>query len=203
MKTSCALFLCLAAGVSVGQQPRRTRVNPVIMDDTLPSVYARFERAGKRPPVRAGESDAGVWFRIHNNTRQAISLCTESLYIGQKVKPLRLATGKDVLALRDGIEVSPCYTVEEQVTSSAEPGSKQGGLVADALGPYQHRPLGAAGHTSSTSWLPSGSSVTVSFPREQLAMGMRIGVPFNYEWEPQSRQVLHTVFILPTDLPSR
>lgn len=40
----------------------------------MPTVYITFERAGKRKPLDAGESDEGIWLRLHNNTRWPIVL---------------------------------------------------------------------------------------------------------------------------------
>jgi hypothetical protein len=39
-----------------------------------PTVYISFERAGKREPQLNGESDEGIWLRLHNNTRWSIKL---------------------------------------------------------------------------------------------------------------------------------
>jgi hypothetical protein len=34
----------------------------------MPTVYITFERAGNRKPLEQGESDQGVWLKLHNNT---------------------------------------------------------------------------------------------------------------------------------------
>jgi hypothetical protein len=34
-----------------------------------PSIFLSFVRVGKRDPLHVGESDKGVWLRLHNNTR--------------------------------------------------------------------------------------------------------------------------------------
>ena len=39
-----------------------------------PTVYISFDHAGKREPLLKGESDQGIWLRLHNNTRWAIRL---------------------------------------------------------------------------------------------------------------------------------
>jgi hypothetical protein len=71
----------------------------MLLDTKLPSVYIRYERQGKRTPVHSGESQEGVWLRLRNNTSGAISLCTESAYIGPNTVPLKLASGKGILGL--------------------------------------------------------------------------------------------------------
>jgi hypothetical protein len=37
-----------------------------------PSVYISYERSGKREPLHVGESDEGIWLRLHNNTKWKI-----------------------------------------------------------------------------------------------------------------------------------
>lgn len=37
-----------------------------------PSVYLTFERKGTRSPLYEGESNLGIWLRLHNNTRWTI-----------------------------------------------------------------------------------------------------------------------------------
>lgn len=39
-----------------------------------PTVYIDYERNGQRKPLGTGESDHGVWLRIHNNTKWGIIL---------------------------------------------------------------------------------------------------------------------------------
>lgn len=39
-----------------------------------PTVYIEFERAGDRAPLRSGESNNGIWLRLHNNTKWPIVL---------------------------------------------------------------------------------------------------------------------------------
>lgn len=41
-----------------------------------PSIYIAFDKRGKRTPLFQGETDQGIWLRLHNNTRWTIYLCT-------------------------------------------------------------------------------------------------------------------------------
>jgi hypothetical protein len=43
-------------------------------DKKKPTVYISFERAGKREPQLNGQSDEGIWLRLHNNTKWSIKL---------------------------------------------------------------------------------------------------------------------------------
>jgi hypothetical protein len=89
-------------------------VNSALLDASHPSLYLQFDDEAERQPVHPGEGRSGIWLRIHNNTRWAISIPTESFYIGPKVAPLTLMSGKHVLGIRDGIEIAPLYSVEQQ-----------------------------------------------------------------------------------------
>lgn len=60
------------ASTGTRTQARQQRGVRVIKDK--PTVYISFERVGKRAPLRNGESDEGVWLRVHNNTRWPIFL---------------------------------------------------------------------------------------------------------------------------------
>lgn len=173
--------------------------NAMLINVTQPAVYLTFERVGKRAAVRLGESGDGVWLRIHNNTRVAISVCTQSLYIGSKVSPLKLATGKDVLGLRDAAEVSVCYDVDEQKTSERVPAGEKV-MTIEQPSPYQRLNIGSFGHVSSISWIPSGHSAVIDLPKEHLAQGYRISIPFNFEWEANSRNVAHSVYFYASDM---
>ena len=67
--------VCLAATISfVSAQTRKP--NKPSMDIRLskdkPSVYISYERSGKREPLYVGESEEGIWLRLHNNTRWKI-----------------------------------------------------------------------------------------------------------------------------------
>jgi hypothetical protein len=46
----------------------------VRLSNDKPSVYISYERFGKRKPLLAGESNEGIWLRLHNNTKWKIIL---------------------------------------------------------------------------------------------------------------------------------
>ncbi|HSS22460.1 MAG TPA: hypothetical protein VLL54_20485 [Pyrinomonadaceae bacterium] len=52
----------------------RSVSNEIRHEKDKPTVYITFERAGKREPQLNGESDEGIWLRLHNNTRWSIKL---------------------------------------------------------------------------------------------------------------------------------
>jgi len=149
----------------------------ILLDARQPSVYIEFEHVEE---PSGGNDETAVWLRLYNNTTWAISFRTESLYIGDKVRPLTLMNGKGALAIRPGTTVSPCYVVEEAPGDSS---STAGGIV---IGNEPYRRLLQAGNTctvGSTSWIPSGGFVRMLIPSEHLAVGRRISTSFEYEWE--------------------
>lgn len=195
MKSTVGI-LFLISMLGVAQQSNRE--NPVLLNPALPSVFLRFDGFDKRAPIHSGESGNIVRLTLHNNTKGAISVCTESLYIGPKVNPLKLWSGKTVLGLRDGTKAAVCYSLEHQTGSAAS--EKKERVATGAAGEYRVSP-GTGGDVSSTSWVPSGHSIVIEVPKEDLDTRSRIRVTFNYEWEPDARDEAHVVFINNSELP--
>jgi hypothetical protein len=207
-KSLCSVILLwgFALVVSAGQQQNLDLTKAdVVRAKGKPTVYVSFERAGERKPVYARESNQGIWLRLHNNTRWAISFSTESLYIGLKITPLRLSDGRGALGLREDVEISPWYEVEA-VRSHESVRTPDGGLHIEKPVNLPTPPVGTRGHLSWTSWLPSGRSVIFSIPREHLAKHLAIYVSFSYEWEtaerdPGNGEPQHRVYFRASDLP--
>ena len=154
---------------------------PVLLDARQPSVYIlRIEAA-------SGSGDEpDTLLELRNNTQWAISIRTESLYIGEKVKPLTLKNGKGVLAIRPSVIVFLCYAVEATRSASRETINNE---------PYQRLRLGNACTVGATSWIPSGGSVRIRVPFDHLAAGQRISIDFQYEWE-DAANVQHRVLFM-------
>lgn len=202
------LILCsLALTVFSQQQQKQSASNgDVRLSKDKPTVYITFERAGERKPLFASESNQGVWLRLHNNTRWAINFCTPSLYVGEKVAPLRLSGRRGALGLRDGVEVTMCHEVE--AVKSYESGmTPEGEMFKERPVEVQQPPVGyRTGEVFSNSWLPAGGSVIFSVPREHLAKHLAIYIPYNYEWEYGERtfrsdEPQHRVYFRASDLP--
>ena len=168
---------------------QRPPVNEVLLDSNRPSVYLEFERAdtGSSP---GGQS--AVWLRLYNNTKGAISIRTESIYIGEKVQPLTLTDGKGVLAIRTGTTIAPCYAVESVSTAPS-----QGPTKTINEQPYQRLSLGSACTVGATAWIPSAGSVRLRIPSDHLSPGRRISIAFEYEWE-NARNLEHRVYFADT-----
>ncbi|MEP7272215.1 MAG: hypothetical protein ABI882_11990 [Acidobacteriota bacterium] len=188
--------IMLALPVSAQQsEPSFTKQDLRISKDK-PTVYITFEHAGPREGVYASESGQGIWLRLHNNTKWAISFSTLSLYIGEKIAPLRLGDGRNVLGLREGVEISPCHGVEvvdryefERTVRKTDKGETQIDLRIDENAQVPNPPVGynIGGHIIATSWLASGRSIIFSVPREHLAKRLAIYLSFMYEWQTAER----------------
>jgi hypothetical protein len=204
-----AIYIICSLAMSIAAQQKECcqSKTDVIFSRDKPTIYLSFEGLERRKPEparlaapdtaadRAQEQISGevtsqvMRFRLHNNTRWAISFSTDSLYVGSKTTPLPLDDGRGVLGLRDGAEVNIRYGVE------AEPGAETKiPLPRDRIDVY------------STSWLPSGRSVTFVVPREYGVKGRRIYVSFNYQWETTERdngssEPEHRAYFRMADLP--
>ena len=55
----------------------------VLIDESMPGVFVTFERSGIRKPVFQGESEKGIWLRLHNNYRFPIEVPTFDLGKGR------------------------------------------------------------------------------------------------------------------------
>lgn len=196
----CTLF------ISYPQQSQVTvSKEKILIENDRPSVYLTFEREGKREPIHATESSQGIWLRLHNNTKWAINFCTPSLYIPPKVAPAHLADGRGVVALREGVEVSICHGVEDLRTYEwklSRPGeAKNRKSIKES-----EREVGYdTGDVFSSAWLPPGSSIIFSIPREHLSKDLAIFVRFNFEWEYGERtfkrgESEHRVYFRSSDL---
>jgi hypothetical protein len=161
----------------------------VLLDAKRPSVYIEFDRA------EGGPGGAMVWLRLHNNSRGAISIRTESVYIGQKVRPLTLKNGEGVLAMKHGAEIAPCYSIEGPAPDTVHTSGRR----IDER-PYQRLPLGSACTVGGTSWVASGESVLLRIPTNHLAPQYRLSVPFEYEWEP-AKNIEHRVLFAGAEVP--
>lgn len=154
-----------------------------------PTVYITFEKFGKRSPLETGESDDGIWLRLHNNTPWKILFPAFSV-------PKELG------------ELGMYYELEELPqgdTSGSGPDFKPAtGKMEKASPPRGYsRP-----HSYSVRELASGASVLFSVPREHLAQKLSLRIQFIYGWEDlddvfAGRSPQHFVYFHSVDLPAK
>jgi hypothetical protein len=206
---TATIFWCALIMTSYPQQPQlAVNKDKASLTDDRPTVYLTFEREGKRKAIHPSESNQGIWLRLHNNTKWAINFCTPGLYIPPRSAPFRLADGRSVLALRQGVEVSMCHGVEE-ITRYEWVLARKGEAKKKKSTKGSERQVGYdKGDVFSSAWLPSGSSIVFSVPREHLATDLTVFIRFNYEWEYGERtfrsdEPEHRVYFRASDLPKK
>ena len=72
MKLAVVVFLLCLVCEQVFAGPQEATAVRLLQEK--PSVYMEFVRDGHRDPLYNGESDSGVWLRLHNNTKWSIVL---------------------------------------------------------------------------------------------------------------------------------
>jgi len=203
-----AVVLFVIASSVFSQQNGPSKKADVVVSKGNPTVYITFERAGTRKPMDAGESERGIWLRLHNNTPWSISFCTPGLYLGSRIESYRLRDGRGALGLREGVEILACHGVEQVGYYESEETSN-GGININESVRVQNIPVGYnRGHVFSTSWLPPGRSVILSVPREHLAKHLGVYLSFKYEWETAesdsgNNEPEHRVYFRASDLPEK
>jgi hypothetical protein len=165
--------------VSAQKQEQAITKADLLLTKGKPTLYITFERVGQikptppqsavanapsnrvdfRLPEAGRENTEVVWLRLHNNTRWAINIPTDSLYIGPKTTLIRLGDGRGALASREEIEVNIRYEVEaEQNARMIRP------------------PVIRRADILSSTWLASERSIIFVVPREYLAKNLMTDV---------------------------
>jgi len=183
MKPLTFLLVCLCISAVAQQDGEK---NLVRLDTMRPSVYLQYNHEAERKPEHPGEGKERLWLSIHNNTRAAICIRTQSLYIGPKVAPLTLMSGKHVLGVRNGVEIAPLYSVEQDRETG-----------------FERLPLTWHGDISAVSWIAPGGTALMSLPKEDLIKGRRVALPFSYEWELEGDGIGHEAYFYDRQIPAQ
>jgi len=69
-----AYGLCFLLAVVALAQGRPGAIAKVRPNKDKPTVYLTYERSGSRIPLSNGESEKGIWLRLHNNTKWKLIL---------------------------------------------------------------------------------------------------------------------------------
>lgn len=154
--------LCGIVAVASAEQPRSRRTKSDLrIQRSKPSIFITFDHAGKREPLELGETDSGVWLRLHNNTTATIFLPSFSVprALGQ------VGMFYDIVPIaQDDSYHDTSIPQQERIRRDVPTGYK-------------------LGHTSGAYLLQPGRSVIFSVPREHLPEGVALRINFNYEWE--------------------
>jgi hypothetical protein len=158
------------------------KVSNVKVSDDKPSIYISFERFGKRTPLREGESEDGIWLRIHNNIRYPIRFC--SFGISEEGEQLIASNKESQIGINYDIEITS-YKMFGKTRVDAPSGYPTGDLCFG----FQ---------------LNAGKSVAFSVPAEHLVKGLSIKTPFKYDWENETEiNPTHFVYFNSLDLPKK
>jgi hypothetical protein len=137
---------------------------------------------------------------------QSTSALQVSIFL-RKLRQSALGDGRGVLGLNDGVEITVCHGVE--MVRRYEWKLKR---TRDAKNRELTRSEPQVGYDTgdvfSSGWLPSGSSIIFSVPREHLSKDLAIFIRFNYEWEYEdgtfrSDEPEHRVYFRTSDLPKQ
>ncbi len=207
----CNLFIAVPA-----QNRRRHRVNgEVRVSKTQPTVYITFVRVGKREPIYNGESNEGVWLRLHNNAHWTLILNShgaggyvfargieEEIGMFYGIEEVhKQAMSSDAPHLLPVILPSSPFELQTPKTESPAP-PKVEEEKCDA-------PREDWCHVCSTIRLPPGKSLLFSLPRESLCKNLKIYLVYNYDWEKRegysgmNEEPQHRVYFYRLDIPPK
>ena len=171
-----------------------TFTQEMLLDATQPAVDFEYVKP-RRIMEKGNHEETGVMFRLFNNTRKAIRIPTESLdRIPVNSRPLTryliLDDGRNVSAARSGNRIYPCYEAGEPPVIPDWIGSvEEFKFVPDRdFSP----PFGPDCSVRSVSWVASGENVFFIVPYDHLNPDYALYIPFNYEWEKETSNVIHS-----------
>ena len=148
-----------------------------------PSIYITFEKFGKWQPLREDESGDGVVLRFHNNLRYSIIFC--AFGISQDNEPLIMYSKNTKIGVQYDVELNPIPITEEQKIKNV--------------------PIGYnVGSTCHELEIKPGKSFLFTVPKEHLQTGLRIKIPFRYEWEDLAEEApVHFAYFNSLDIPKQ
>jgi hypothetical protein len=188
------LSFCLGLSL-VGVLPGYSQASEetISLNVAKPYVYLEFDHVGSRSPLRAGEPNRGIWFRLKNNSRFAVTVIasTDSAWVGDEVVPDVPSPGTeslgDAIGYKPGQEdftdiyLFPNQTEAEVRGAESTSNGRDGGKVkADNL----RRPQGySGGHQPGPQVLkviPSGGEVLFSLPIDHVRPSWHLEIPFRF-----------------------
>ena len=170
----------------------------MLLDKDRPSVYIQYFEPQKILENES-RSQAEIKFWLFNNTRKAIRIPTERLdRMPRHPRPATLPTiledGSEALAVRPGNRIYPCYTGTNLKTNfSMRIIRKQEAETKSLNERRPYMPFKSDCTLRSASWIASGNSVFFIVPRDRLELNDFFLLPFNYEWEKETDNIIHYI----------
>lgn len=159
-------LLFLSSVLTPAFSQNSARLKSGIVNKENPAIYIKVECQYKD----------SVRLRLYNNTLWAITIPTFSLYVNpKKVITIKLGNGDTAIALPNDRDISSIYYFVEKDGS-------QDNIDVPRLN-YSD--------SFNPSWIPSNDSIFFTVSKERLREGLRLYVPFNYEWEVNKQGVIH------------
>lgn len=159
------VIVILGVAVCTYSNSAKERERSIKLKKDKPTVFISFVRFGRREPLEVGESDQGIWLRLHNNTRWVVW-----------VPSFGVTKEFGDMGLHYTIERFPS-PVSSIVIGPVEPNCPKKDVAKDTPVGYIPR------DTKTFRPIKSGKSILFSVPREHLAPGLFIRISFHYDWE--------------------
>jgi len=198
---SALLCALIATALAMGQAV--TSGNEAKLDKGHPAVYITFECAGSREPRQEGESNKGVWLRLHNNLRWALTVPGFDPKVPGFTVPTTVASKSqaDEVVLYYEVE----YTRMRRGRVLLREVSEKNDRTASGQGsPIPPPPVGyRMTDLVKTIPLASGDSVLFSIPSEHLTRDLALSLSFHFQWEGSMDETEHRVYFYGSNVPAR
>jgi hypothetical protein len=160
-KLACILFLAVAT------MHAQTPDASFVLDGTKPYVYLQFDHVGPRKPLHEGEPSTGLWLRIVNNCKVAISVRSYGTTTGD----IGAGVFDEIISSQQGLTVQ-ADSGEIPLSTDERPTQKT------ANEPSPKMPEGYSAELSSVTRILPGKSLLFSVPRNHVSRDWFLRVKF-------------------------
>lgn len=193
-------WIVVPMSLAMGQNASRKEAK---LEKDRPAVYITFECAGSREPRREGESNNGIWLRLHNNLRWGLTVPgfdpTVPGFTVPTISTTKSRTGEVVLY----------YEVEDTRMRRGRVVLREVSEKNDGTGSEQEpkTPPPPVGYRMTdvvkTISLAPGGSVLFSIPAEHLTRDLAVSLSFHFQWEGSVDETEHRVYFYGSDVPAK
>ncbi len=170
MRRLSVLFLLFLA---VNLFAQNSGVENLVIDQSKPYVYLKFDHIGPRKPIQSGESRTGLWLRVVNNSRIPIVFAS-----------LSVPTGELGVGLMDEvIEIEPTLQI------SSSPGDEREIQRREKRRRSKHRPAGYTSEIAGILRMPPGTDILFSVPLNHVDDDWYMRVKFALDLDQSSVSV--------------
>lgn len=188
-----AFAVCLALFL-FGVLPAHSQAGEesISLNALKPYVYLEFDHVGSRNPLRSGEPNTGIWLRLKNNSRFAVTVIasTDSAWAGDEVVPDVPSLGTeslgDAIGYKPGQEdftdiyLFPNETEAEVRGAESASRGPRGKVKVESL----KRPRGYSGGYQPgpqvLKVIPSGGEFLFCLPIDHVSQSWHLEIPFRF-----------------------